>query len=58
MGRSIIAFQQIASLGNNVTLGIVAGISMKVSSCPCLAAWLPARPPARPPARLPACLNH
>lgn len=29
-GRSVIFFQQIASLGNNVTLGIVAGITMKV----------------------------
>ncbi|PRW20662.1 GABA transporter 1-like [Chlorella sorokiniana] len=28
-GRAVIFFQQIASLGNNVTLGIVAGISMK-----------------------------
>lgn len=26
---SVVAFQQIASLGNNITLGIVAGISMK-----------------------------
>lgn len=32
-GRSVIFFQQIASLGNNITLGIVAGISMKVCCC-------------------------
>jgi hypothetical protein len=30
-GYSVVAFQQIASLGNNITLGIVAGVSMKVS---------------------------
>lgn len=28
-GYSVVAFQQIASLGNNITLGIVAGVSMK-----------------------------